>query len=118
MIHYPDLTPENRSPESPDRLLWQSVIERAIFDASVQREKIGSGSSGTSAMQREQADNWLRRNTEDYRTVCALAGVDPDFLREAYTSGRIDIRAFRAAIYVRREQTTSERLRDAIREGG
>lgn len=70
-------------------LMWQSVVLKAVTDAY----GIGTGDTHAPHIARRQADIWLRGNSPDFRMVCALAGMDPDFIREAYVSGRINVDA-------------------------
>lgn len=44
-----------------------------------------------------EADWWIRQGGRDYQTVCAMAGMDHDFLREAYEAGKIDPQILRAS---------------------
>ncbi len=87
------------------RQLWQSVIIRAVMDAARDDmdeiegdidddpESIRSRNVRRRAYNTEQrqADAWLRGNSDDFRHVCHLAGFDPDFIRDAYTAGRINV---------------------------
>lgn len=70
--------------EYPERALWQSVIITALQDACnplpVNRE---------TRRAKDEAAAWLARGGKRFREVCQWAGFDPDFIRDAYLSGRI-----------------------------
>ena len=76
---------------TPERLLWQAVLYRAAMDAVAPE----TGDDG--ARNRSEADTWFRRGGKDFRQVCALANMDPDFVRDAYLDGRIDPVVLKAA---------------------
>lgn len=69
----------------PEQRLWQSVVLQAVRDATANDSKVV-----TSQRAKRSADAWLRYGGRDFRTVCALAGFDPDFIREKYVSGKLD----------------------------
>jgi hypothetical protein len=62
--------------------LWQAVLLRAVMDGLGQGY-VSYGRAGATRAQVE-ADAWLRRAGRDMQHVCALAGYDPDALRDAY----------------------------------
>jgi hypothetical protein len=68
--------PDEKIPEIVERDLWAAVIQRAVLDAT------GSLRDQKTKSHIEPAREWFRRNGRDYRSVCALAGVDPDALRD------------------------------------
>lgn len=78
-------------PISPAKRLWQAVIYRALIDAHY------TGGNKDALREHRIADEWFRFGGRDFREVCALAGQDPDFVREAYINGRIDMRLLRSA---------------------
>lgn len=59
------------------RRLWQRVIVQAV------RDLVGTHTmkSRDVEMAMDQARSWLTGGSEDYFTVCSLAGVDPFALR-------------------------------------
>lgn len=71
--------------------LWQSVVVTAFMDAtrpnSANRDDMRA---------RSDADRWIRGNGRDFRQVCSMAGMDPDFLHQAYIKGRVDPERLRA----------------------
>ena len=70
------------------RTLWIAVIERAFFDArwNPDNSKKTSRSHGMSRAQllnaRGDALRWFRGNTEDFRTVCEYAKLDPEHVKQ------------------------------------
>lgn len=70
------------------RRLWQAVVYNAILDAVFDRR---NGHPSDPAL----ADKWLRSNCADFREVCDNAGMDPDFVRDAYINGRLDAERLR-----------------------
>lgn len=59
------------------RRLWQRVVVQAI------RDLVGTKTGGPHETDTNQrlAEVWLTGGSEDFYTVCALAGVDPHALR-------------------------------------
>lgn len=72
--------------KSPEQIMWQSVVYRAALDAT-----------GIDAREKRDADNWFRRAGSHFRAVVTMAGMDPDFVRDAYIAGRVDRDLLRAA---------------------
>ena len=68
--------------------LWQAVIQRALMDAAL--DYCGGRKAEEREIKRNKRDaiSWLTGNSADYRAVCAMAGIEPDALREAYLSGK------------------------------
>lgn len=60
--------------------MWRAVIHVALLDA------IGVGPSAPSATERrrlrDEARSWFQRAGRDFRTVCDLALLDPEVVRE------------------------------------
>jgi hypothetical protein len=65
-------------PESGQRALWVSVIAQAIFDATA---NLTASSRQEAKWDRAAARSWLLDNNKDFASVCALAGLDPDWVR-------------------------------------
>ena len=78
---------------TPEQRLFQSVVLTAVMDATNESE-----TSRDALMNKRDADAWLRGNRKDYRLICSMAGMDPDFVREAYLAGRIDRELIRKAV--------------------
>jgi hypothetical protein len=53
------------------RILWAAVIEAAIRDTMLSRERI-----------RQSAIDWLLSDKEHFPEVCQLAGMNSDYLRD------------------------------------
>lgn len=66
------------------RKMWQAVILLAVEDALL--------TGAENVKERHKADSWLRGMSKNFRLVCSLAGMDPDFIRDAYVAGRIDVK--------------------------
>ena len=65
----------------PEQRLWQSVVYQAFIDAT---------SPDTRASTQRDADAWIKGCGKNFRFACLNAGVDPDFLSEAYRNGRVN----------------------------
>lgn len=63
----------------PETRLWQTVIFQAVIDATAKGD----------SLEKRRAAEWLRENRRDFKQVCAMAGLDPDFISEAFCQGRI-----------------------------
>jgi hypothetical protein len=61
-----------------ERALWLSVIQEAILDATT---SLPASSRRDRVLERDAARSWLLHRNRDFATVCALAGVDPDWMR-------------------------------------
>ena len=70
---------------TPEQKMWQSVVVKAALDATS-----NPSSSSDDYIAQKNADVWLRTGSRDFKEVCSLAGLDPDFIREAYIGGRIN----------------------------
>ncbi|KFI34295.1 hypothetical protein CG51_05285 [Haematobacter missouriensis] len=75
----PHLTPEAR--------LWQSVVLVAVRDA------LAPANSFHAKADKISADRWIRQAGAQFRAVCIMGGIDPDFLRDRYVANRIDFDA-------------------------
>lgn len=71
---------EDTQAASPERRLMLAILITAIMDATGQ-------SCCNRAVDRERnrilALAWFRDASDDFRTVCDLAGMDPDYVRRA-----------------------------------
>ena len=72
---------------SGERIMWQTVVYRAFIDATADTS---FNKTTATELEKQRADSWIRGNGKDFREVCGHAGMDPDFLHEAYVSGRIN----------------------------
>jgi hypothetical protein len=65
--------------KSPEQILWQSVVLRALMDAT-----------GNKETERTEADAWIRFGGKKFQAVVTMAGMCPDFVRDAYIAGRVN----------------------------
>ena len=68
-----------------EQRLFAAVVSRAVLDATMKKPR-----NGTLLAIRNEADAWFRNNGKDYRLICDKAGIDSDFIREAYIRGKLD----------------------------
>ena len=59
-----------------DVAMWRAVITQALQDAGSDSKK------KEMRLIKAQATSWLSGYSEDFYTVCALADMDPDYVRE------------------------------------
>jgi hypothetical protein len=83
---------------SADRTLWQSVVLKALMDAT-QKEPTQT----QDIVAKRQAHEWLLAAKRDFRLVCHYADLDPDFISQKYRAGQID------AMMLRRSYTGAAR---------
>jgi hypothetical protein len=77
---------------SPERALWQAVLLRAVTDATAV-----DPAGDDSRRAKQDAIRWLTLGGRDFREVCSNAGMDPDFIQDAFLGGRIDPALLRAS---------------------
>lgn len=77
--------------DNPERDMWQAVLVQAFVDATYPREDLKL------QHEKRKADSWIRSAGTDFRFVCNLAGMDADFLRDAYVAGRVSRERLRSA---------------------
>jgi len=77
---------------SPEKRMWQAVVYQAFSDASMEEP-----ASREALTEKRRSDAWIRSNGRDFKEACGLAGMNPDFLSEAYVSGRFDRAALKSA---------------------
>ena len=70
-----------------DQRLWQTVVFQAFIDAT---HDLPRGAVGSQHRDKSEADAWIRGCGRNFRMVCSLAGLDPEFLSDAYRQGRVD----------------------------
>lgn len=80
--------------DAPERRLWQAVIYQACVDALSNKSE---SENSEKVRARREADSWIRGAGRDFREVCSLAGLDPDFISEAYVSGKLTRSGLRSA---------------------
>lgn len=69
---------------TPERYLWQRVLEQAFVDATY------DGDGVESRRARDTAHSWITNNGKDFKQVCLMAGMDPDFLSDRYKAGQVN----------------------------
>lgn len=90
------------------REMWQAVLHRAFVDATY------DGPQRYEQQAQREAHSWIASCGKDFRQVCALAGMDADFLSNAYNSGRVDRALLKGAD--RDYQTTKPIPRGSIQQ--
>ena len=94
---------------TPERRVWLDVIDRALTDAHYTGKRVPD------QVEARRTDIWFRTMSDDFQTVCALAGIDPHFLRDAYVSGRINMVDFKASEKLRPSAIRDEERLQAIK---
>jgi len=74
---------------TPEQTLWQSVVVKTALDATSNPEPSSKDYFAQKLIKRD-ADAWMRAGCDDFKEVCNLAGLDPDFIQQAYIGGRIN----------------------------
>lgn len=82
---------------SAEHLLWQMVLLRAVMDATAPGSR-----NNVLYHQKWSAARWISDCGRDFRQVCHLAGVDPEFLSECFRAGQVDGCALRGDADVHR----------------
>jgi hypothetical protein len=59
---------------NPQQALWRAVVDQAIADAS--------GRSNCKPFERTNARDWLLTPNRNFSYVCALADLEPDYVRK------------------------------------
>lgn len=73
------------------RELWQSVLMGGIQDTQTKTATLNKN------YQTNQRMAWAWLDTQDFRTVCDLAGMNPGFIRDAVKSGKLNGKALMRA---------------------
>lgn len=68
--------------------LWVAVLSQAVLDA-LNLASFNAVDYRRDGDPRPAARQWILEAGEDFRTVCCLAGVDPDAVRDAVLAGRV-----------------------------
>ncbi len=96
---------------SPEQFLWQAVLFKAFMDATYQPQPqygnnarfantpVAVGKRRAYNIEQRHAIAWIERGGSDFRMVCAMAGMDPDFLRDQFMAGKVDGVLLRAAMH-------------------
>ncbi len=75
------------------RRLFGAVLICGIKDALSDVPRTSEGAGGWQ-VQKDASTNWITRNSKDFQEVCELAGLDPEFIRDAFMSGKITKKSF------------------------
>jgi len=62
--------------ENYDQRLWRRVVAQAFLDAESQ------GRTPRNLVDKQRARRWLLEPSDDFVTVCMLAGFDPQYVRQ------------------------------------
>jgi hypothetical protein len=62
--------------EEPENALWRNVVLQAIADATIQLPDHRSAFNDKMELIRGQARRWVKMQTEDFKRVCELAGLE------------------------------------------
>jgi len=79
---------------TPEEELWQEVLVTNVMDA-VKYSPEDDCRRNEAARDRREAYSWIAGNSQGFREVATLAGFDPDFVRDAFRAGRIDLDALK-----------------------
>ena len=74
-------------PQTPETDMWQSVILKALLDAT----------QTTDRYNQRVSDAWFRSRCFNFKFVCTMAGMDPEFIADAYENDRFDREILKAA---------------------
>ena len=69
--------------------IWRGVIFQAMADALFGPADVRGAAH---ERVRQECDRWLTRGGRDFEIVCACAGVEPEWVRREYTSGKMAAR--------------------------
>jgi len=69
----------DRNCSATEAALWLAVVQQAFTDSI--EGFLGSREVSTARRDCAVAREWLLGNGEDFRIVCALAGLEPDYIR-------------------------------------
>lgn len=76
---------------TPEQRLWQSVLLTAVQDAVYDGENVELQNA------QRAAAIWLDKAGRDFREVCTLAGMDPQFIADAWRNGKLTKDSLKAA---------------------
>ena len=75
---------------TPEKILWQDVLMRAMLDATA---SLTATIAEHELQARRAARLWIGSN--DFREVCELAGMDPDSTLARFRAGTVKIKSGR-----------------------
>ena len=70
-----------------EQALWLAVIEQAFFSAQRQTHRVnihGQFRETRHAKHVVKDRKWLTDNSAGFRNICALAGLDPEWVRDKF----------------------------------
>jgi len=70
-----DWITDANNPVRAERSIWIAVITQAMMDALSRSQK------PEEQFHKFEATRWLTDNSQDFRNVCSLADLDPDYVR-------------------------------------
>ncbi|NBO18713.1 MAG: hypothetical protein EBV03_05680 [Proteobacteria bacterium] len=83
----------NESPYDPvrgEKAMWMAVITQAMMDALSRSSKVDE------QYHKHEAIRWLTGNGKDFKMVCILADVDPEYIRSRVKKALAAPRLWRA----------------------
>lgn len=83
----PDVYISSQEDDSGCRELWVSILARMVLDLDPTKK------SREAKQARIDARYWFDHCGRDFELVCTLAGFDPEAVRDAYRSGKINYEA-------------------------
>ena len=89
---------------TPEQRMFLNVITQAIHDAAYQ------GVDRYYQYHRDQAVSWLTSNSRDFRIICRLADLDPDYTHVKMTKAiKHDIKQLRRNYYRKQKPERNDR---------
>ena len=77
-------------PVRGEKAMWKAVITQALMDA------LSRSGKAEDQYQKHEALRWLNSNSKDFKTVCFLAGEEPDYIRARIKKALASPRPWRA----------------------
>ena len=89
---------------SPEQRMFLNVLPQAVHDAAYK------GYDRYYEYHRDQAVAWLTSNSQDFRTICVLADLDPDYTYLKMTKAiKSDIKQLRRNYYKKQKPERKNR---------
>ena len=89
---------------SPEQRMFLNVITQAVHDAAYK------GYDRYYEYHRDQAISWLTSNSQDFRAICVLADLDPDYTYLKMTKAiKSDIKQLRRNYYKKQKPERENR---------
>lgn len=92
---------------TPEQELWQTVVYNAILESLYP----GEGRERRNA--KRDAIRWIEFGGRDFKRVCSLAGLDPDFIQDAWRAGRFNLADLKCSAYSERKEE-QRKAREAL----